>query len=40
MALTRDGYMPRLIDEKIARYLKILGAVSIPLTTFKDVLGV
>ena len=29
MALTREGYMPRLIDEKIARYLKIFGAVSI-----------
>ncbi len=25
----KDGYRPRLIDDKIARYLKIFGAVSI-----------
>lgn len=29
MSLTREGYMPRLIKEKIARYLRIFGAVSI-----------
>ncbi|HHT79582.1 MAG TPA: AAA family ATPase, partial [Actinobacteria bacterium] len=29
MSLRKDGYMPRLIDDKVARYLKIFGAVSI-----------
>ncbi len=29
MSLTRDGYRQRLIDERIARYLKVFGAVSI-----------
>lgn len=29
MSLTKDGYKPRLIDDKVARYLKIFGAVSI-----------
>ncbi len=29
MSLTRDGYIPRLIDDKVARYLKLFGAVSI-----------
>lgn len=29
MSLTKDNYIPRLLDEKIARYLKIFGAVSI-----------
>ncbi|HPY99044.1 MAG TPA: DUF4143 domain-containing protein [Clostridia bacterium] len=29
MTLKRDGYMPRLVDSKIEKYLKIFGAVSI-----------
>lgn len=29
MSLTKEGYLPRLIDDKIARYLRIFGAVSI-----------
>ncbi|MDI9470459.1 MAG: DUF4143 domain-containing protein [Bacillota bacterium] len=29
MSLRKDGYMPRLIDDKVERYLKIFGAVSI-----------
>lgn len=29
MSLTKKGYKPRLIDERIARYLRIFGAVSI-----------
>lgn len=29
MSLTKDGYKPRLIDERISRYLRISGAVSI-----------
>lgn len=29
MSLTKEGYKPRLIDERIARYLRIFGAVSI-----------
>lgn len=29
MSLTKDNYIPRLLDEKIARYLKVFGAVSI-----------
>ena len=29
MSLTRDGYKQRLIDERIARYLRVFGAVSI-----------
>ncbi len=29
MSLTKEGYRPRLIDERIARYLRIFGAVSI-----------
>lgn len=29
MSLTRDGYKKRLIDEKISKYLKVFGAVSI-----------
>ena len=29
MSLRKDGYMPRLIDDKIARYLRVFGAVSI-----------
>lgn len=29
MSLTKEGYMPRLIDEKIAKYLRVFGAVSI-----------
>lgn len=29
MSLTKEGYIPRLIDEKIARYLRVFGAVSI-----------
>lgn len=29
MSLTKDGYKPRLIDERISRYLRIFGAVSI-----------
>lgn len=29
MSLTKRGYMPRLIDEKVARYLRVFGAVSV-----------
>ena len=29
MSLTKEGYMPRLIDAKIAKYLRVFGAVSI-----------
>lgn len=29
MSLTKDGYMPRLIDKRIERYLRLFGAVSI-----------
>lgn len=29
MSLTKEGYKPRLIDERVARFLKIFGAVSI-----------
>lgn len=29
MSLTDDSYIPRLIDEKIARYLRVFGAISI-----------
>ena len=29
MSLTKDGYMPRLIDKKIEKYLTLFGAVSI-----------
>ena len=29
MSLTKRGYMPRLIDEKVARYLRVFGAVSL-----------
>ncbi len=29
MSLTKDGYRPRLIDERIARYLRIFGAVAV-----------
>lgn len=29
MSLTKEGYIPRLIDEKVARYLRVFGAVSI-----------
>lgn len=29
MSLTKEGYMPRLIDENITRYLNIFGAISI-----------
>ncbi len=29
MSLSKEGYMPRLIDEKITRYLHVFGAVSI-----------
>jgi len=29
MSLTKDGYMPRLIDKKLEKYLKLFGAVSI-----------
>ena len=29
MSLTRDGYIPRLIDDKVAKYLRVFGAVSI-----------
>ena len=29
MSLTKDGYRPRLIDERIARYLRINGAVAV-----------
>ena len=29
MSLKKDGYKPRLVDEKITRYLRIFGAVSI-----------
>ena len=28
MSLTKEGYRSRLIDERIARYLRIFGAVS------------
>ena len=29
MSLTKEGYKPRLVDDKIARYLRVFGAVSI-----------
>ena len=29
MSLRRDGYKERLVDERIGRFLKIFGAVSI-----------
>lgn len=29
MKLTKAGYIPRLIDDKIESYLKIFGAISI-----------
>lgn len=29
MSLTKEGYRPRLIDERITRYLRIFGAISI-----------
>ncbi|MBQ9327398.1 MAG: ATP-binding protein [Solobacterium sp.] len=29
MSLTKEGYRPRLIDDRIARYLRVFGAVSI-----------
>ena len=29
MSLTKEGYKPRLIDERVARFLRIFGAVSI-----------
>jgi len=29
MSLTKEGYKPRLIDERVARYLRVFGAVSI-----------
>ena len=29
MSLTKEGYKPRLIDERVARYLSVFGAVSI-----------
>ena len=29
MSLTKEGYRPRLIDDKIARYLRVFGAISI-----------
>ena len=29
MGLTKEGYIPRLIDKKIARYLNVFGAVLI-----------
>ena len=29
MSMTKEGYKARLIDKKVARYLKIFGAVSI-----------
>lgn len=29
MSLTKDGYIPRLVDDKISRYLSLFGAVSI-----------
>ncbi|MDR3147346.1 MAG: DUF4143 domain-containing protein [Treponema sp.] len=29
MALTEEGYLPRLVDGKIARYIKLFGALSI-----------
>lgn len=29
MTLTREGYRTRLIDEKITRYLRIFGAISV-----------
>ena len=28
MSITREGYKPRLIDERVARFLRIFGAVS------------
>lgn len=29
MSLTKEGYIPRLIDDKISRYLRVFGSVSI-----------
>ena len=29
MSLTKDGYIPRLIDKKVSRYLRVFGGVSI-----------
>ena len=29
MTLTKEGYMPRLIDARIAKYLELFGAVLI-----------
>lgn len=29
MSLTKDGYKPRIIDDKVAKYLRVFGAVSI-----------
>ncbi len=29
MSLTKDGYMTRLVDDKVSKYLRIFGAVSI-----------
>ena len=30
MSLTKEGYMPRLIDdEKVSRYLRVFGAISV-----------
>ncbi len=29
MSLTKNGYLPRLIDEKVTRYLRVFGAVSL-----------
>lgn len=29
MSLTKEGYLPRLIDEKVSKYLRVFGAVSV-----------
>lgn len=29
MSLTKEGYLPRLIDKKVAKYLRVFGAVSV-----------
>ena len=29
MSLTKEGYIIRLIDDKVAKYLRVFGAVSI-----------
>lgn len=29
MSLKKEGYLPRIIDEKIEKYLKLFGAISI-----------